>query len=117
MLFRSILLMHTLLLGCASVSAAPDFPLKVSDNHRHFMDQQGKRYFVMGDTPWFPQKPPTEDVCRVMDDRQAKGFTTLFLEFLDHTHMPSRDVHGNVSFEPEKDTTNPSRLTGAMRTK
>lgn len=114
MLFRSILLMRTLLLGCASVSAAPDFPLKVS---RHLMDQQGKRYFVMGDRPWFLQKPPTEQVRRVMDDRQAKGFNTLFLEFLDDTHMPSRDVHGNVSFEPEKDTTNPSRLTGAMRSK
>jgi len=52
-----------------------------------------------------------------MDDRQAKGFNTLFLEFLGDTHTPSRDTHGNVSFKPEKDTTNPSRLTGATRTK
>ncbi len=105
--FLSSFLTLTLLLGCTSVSAAPAFPLKVSDNKRYLVDQQGKPFFVMGDTPWFLQKLPIEDVRRVMDDRQAKGFNTLFLEFLDDSRIPSRDAHGNVSFNPEKDITKP----------
>ena len=83
------------------------FPLKVSESHRHLVDSQGKPFFLLGDTPWFLQKISLEDVRRVMDDRKSKGFNTLFLEILDDSAMPSRDVYGNVAFEPEKDITEP----------
>ena len=97
MLFRSILLTLTLPLGCARVSAAPAFPLKVSDNKRYLVDQQGRPFFVMGDTPWFIQKQKIEDVRMLMDDRIAKGFNTLFLELLDDAHIPPIDAQGNTA--------------------
>jgi hypothetical protein len=83
------------------------FPLRVSSNRRYLVDAQDSPFFVLGDTPWFLQKLPLEDVRRVMDDRKGKGFNTLFLEILDDSHMPSRDAYGNVAFQPETDITRP----------
>jgi hypothetical protein len=82
-------------------------PLRVSENRRYLVDAQGKPFFLLGDTPWFLQKLPVEDVRRVLEDRKAKGFNTLFLEILDDSRLPSRDAYGNVSFEPELDITKP----------
>ena len=93
--------------GLLQLNAAPAFPLKVGDNHRYLVDSNGAPFFVMGDTPWFLQKLPLEEVRRIMDDRKAKGFNTLFLEILDDSAMPSRDANGQVAFEPEKDITKP----------
>ena len=83
------------------------FGLKVSENHRHLVDSKGQPFFLLGDTPWFLQKLPLKDVRWVLEDRKAKGFNTLFLEILDDSRLPSRDAHGNVSFEPELDITKP----------
>ncbi len=83
------------------------FPLKVSENRRYFVDSEGKPFFLLGDTPWFLQKLPLDDVRRVMDDRKSKGFNTLFLEILDDSRLPSRDAYGNVAFQPELDITRP----------
>jgi hypothetical protein len=84
-----------------------EFPLKVAEGRRHLVDARGRPFFVLGDTPWFLQKLPIEDVRRILDDRLAKGFDTLFLEILDDSAMPSRDANGNVAFQPEKDITRP----------
>ncbi len=89
------------------VLAEPAFPLKVSDNKRHLVDQQGRPFFVLGDTPWFIQKQKIEDVRMLMDDRIAKGFNTLFLELLDDEHIPPIDAQGNTAFDPETDITKP----------
>jgi hypothetical protein len=83
------------------------FPLKVSENHRYLVDSKGKPFFLLGDTPWFLQKLPLEDVRQVLDDRKAKGFNTLFLEILDDSRLPSRDAYGHVAFEPELNITRP----------
>jgi hypothetical protein len=83
------------------------FPLKVSGNRRYLVDSMGKPFFLLGDTPWFLQKLPLEDVRRVLEDRKAKGFNTLFLEILDDSRLPSRDAYGNVAFQPELDITKP----------
>jgi hypothetical protein len=87
--------------------SAPAFPLKVSGGRRHLEDAAGKPFFVLGDTPWFLQKLPIEDVRRIMDDRKAKGFNTLFLEILDDSRMPSRDAQGRTAFDPETDIARP----------
>src|SRR5277367_4377820 len=83
------------------------FPLKVAGNRRHLVDSEGRPFFVLGDTPWFLQRLPIDAVRRVMDDRRAKGFNTLFLEILDDSRIPSRDAQGEVAFQPETDITRP----------
>jgi hypothetical protein len=84
------------------------FPLKVSENRRHLADQKGTPFFVMGDTPWFIQKLKIEDARRLMDDRVAKGYNTLFLELLDDSRIPSVDGYGNAAFQTDTDITRPS---------
>ncbi len=91
----------------ARAVATTAFPLAVSADRRHLVDQKGRPFFVMGDTPWFIQKAPIEGVRHVMDDRKRKGYNTLFLAFLDDLRLPSRDAHGNLSFDPETDITKP----------
>jgi len=83
------------------------FPLRTSENRRYLVDSRGKPFFLLGDTPWFLQRLPLEDVRRVLEDRKAKGFNTLFLEILDDSRLPSRDAYGNVAFQPELDITKP----------
>ena len=91
----------------AVLDAAPAFPLKVRNNHRFLVDSNDAPFFVMADTPWFLQKLRLEEVRRIMDDRLAKGFNSLFLEILDDSAMPSRDAYGHVAFDPDKDITKP----------
>jgi len=90
-----------------SGSSGIAFPLRISENRRYLVDSRGKPFLLLGDTPWFLQKLPLGDVRRVLEDRKAKGFNTLFLEILDDSRLPSRDAYGNVSFEPELDITRP----------
>jgi hypothetical protein len=101
----SFLMVPAALLPGADGKAA--FPLKVSEDHRFLVDQTGKPFFVMGDTPWFIQKLKLDDANLLMDDRLAKGFNTLFLELLDDSRIDSRDGYGNPAFSPETDITKP----------
>ena len=90
-----------------AADAKPAFPLRLSENRRHLVDQQGKPFFILADTPWFIQKLKIEDVRMLMDDRVAKGFNGLFLEVLDDSRIPSRDGYGNVAFQTDTDITRP----------
>ncbi len=83
----------------------PAFPLKVSENRRHLVDQHGKPFFILADTPWFIQKLQIEDVRMLMDDRVAKSFNGLVLEVLDDSRIPSR--YGNAAFQTATDITRP----------
>jgi hypothetical protein len=106
--FGSIALAPLLLAATGDAgSGTIEFPLKVSQNRRYLVDSRGKPFFLLGDTPWFLQRLPLEDVRRVLEDRKAKGFNTLFLEILDDSRLPSRDAYGNVAFEPPLDITRP----------
>jgi hypothetical protein len=106
---QSVAIVLMLLGGLLAKSPAADssFPLRVSDNHRYLVDAKGRPFFVLGDTPWFLQKVRIEEVRRIMDDRKAKGFNTLFLEILDDSALPSRDAYRNVAFDPPLDITRP----------
>jgi hypothetical protein len=89
----------------SGAEAAPQ--LRISDNHRYLVDQDGRPFFLLADTPWFLQKLPIEDIRRILDDRKAKGFNALFLEILDDSRLPSKDALGHVAFQPELDITRP----------
>jgi hypothetical protein len=104
---RSLLPVLIVASAWTALAAGPAFPLKVSDNHRYLVDQDGKPFFVMGDTPWFIQKQKIEEVRMIMDDRVARGFNTLFLELLDDSNIPSIDAQGNHAFDPDTDITKP----------
>src|SRR5262245_49923285 len=52
--------------------------LKVSPNGRHFVDQEGKPFFYLGDTCWLLfQRLNKEEVEEYLKDRAGKGFTVI----------------------------------------
>src|SRR5678815_792307 len=106
-LHLALLFLITLSPSMSADEAKPAYPLKVSPNRRYLIDQKGRPFFVLGDTPWFIQKQKMEDVRMLMDDRVAKGYNTLFLELLDDEHIPPIDGQGNKAFSPETDITKP----------
>lgn len=54
------------------------FPLKLSDNHRYLVDQAGKPFLMVGDTPQGLMGRLTEqDAEYYFADREAHGFNTL----------------------------------------
>lgn len=50
--------------------------LKVSENKRYLVKQDGEPFFYLGDTAWaLLQRLTREETDRYMEDRASKGFT------------------------------------------
>jgi Protein of unknown function (DUF4038)/Putative collagen-binding domain of a collagenase len=61
-----------------TAAAQAAFPLKLSDNHRYLVDQNGKPFLMVGDTPQGLMGRLTEqDAEYYFADREAHGFNTL----------------------------------------
>ena len=53
----------------------PVYPIKVSDNGRYFIDQQGKPVFWLGTTQWqLFREYKIEDACTILERTADKGF-------------------------------------------
>ncbi len=70
------------LAACGVVAHAagpkPSFPVKISENRRHLVDQRGVPFLYHADTPWLLfYRPTLAEVDQYLTDRQAKGFTAL----------------------------------------
>jgi hypothetical protein len=61
-----------------TVSAQAAFPLKLSENHRYLVDEDGKPFLMVGDTPQGLMGRLTEQEAEYyFADREAHGFNTL----------------------------------------
>jgi len=61
-----------------SASAQTAFPLKLSENHHYLVDQKGKPFLMVGDTPQGLMGQLTEqEADYYFADREAHGFNTL----------------------------------------
>jgi hypothetical protein len=61
-----------------AANAQAAYPLKLSDNHRYLVDQNGKPFFMVGDTPQgLIGRLSEQDVDYYFADREAHGFNTL----------------------------------------
>jgi hypothetical protein len=69
--------------------------LKVSDNRRFLVHDDGTPFFYLGDTAWeLLHRCTLEEIERYLADRAAKGFTviqTVVLAELDGLHTPNRN--------------------------
>ncbi len=67
-------------LAAVAVSAAAQasYPLKVSESHRYLVDQNGKPFLIVGDTPQgLMGRLSEQDAEYYFADREAHGFNTL----------------------------------------
>lgn len=73
---RRGLLSLMLFAACAVCAAAPR--LRVSDNHRFLVYEDGRPFFYLGDTAWeLFHRLNREDSEHYLKDRAAKGFTVI----------------------------------------
>jgi hypothetical protein len=67
-----------LALAASSASAAPLPRLKVSDNRRFLVTEDGRPFFYLGDTAWeLFHRLNREEATRYLEDRAKKGFTVV----------------------------------------
>ena len=70
------LLLLMLFAACAVSAATPR--LRVSDNHRFLVFEDGRPFFYLGDTAWeLFHRLNREETERYLKDRAAKGFTVI----------------------------------------
>ncbi len=68
----------SLVAGARTTMAQAAYPLKLSENHRYLVDQNGKPFFMVGDTPQgLIGRLSEQDVDYYFADREAHGFNTL----------------------------------------
>src|SRR5512136_1048300 len=69
-----------LVLGCAVLSgfAQPAPRLKIADNHRFIVFEDGRPFFYLGDTAWeLFHKLSREEADRYLETRARQGFTVI----------------------------------------
>jgi hypothetical protein len=78
-----------------SATASPasfSFPAAVSANHRYLLDQHGKPYLIVGDSPQcMSAQLSTEDMAYFFADRQAHGFNLAWVNLLCGTYTRGRE--------------------------
>jgi hypothetical protein len=111
---RTLLLRSLLALCGASLTAAdapPVFPLKISENRRHLVDQQGTPFLYQADTPWILFIKPTESEAKEnITRRREQGFTALQVTLTGFLGMTNRA--GELPFAgtpPEQDFAKPNQ--------
>jgi hypothetical protein len=71
--------------GKAEMAKQPVFPLRVSENRRHFVSADGKPFPVIGDSSWsLIAQLGEEAVVRYLDDRRARGFNSILVNLIEH---------------------------------
>ena len=105
------------LLFTAIVSAQPvDFshgPLRVSDNQRYLVHEDGTPFFYLGDTAWeLFHRLNREEANRYLENRAAKGYTVIQAVAL--AEIDGLNVPNPYGFRPleENDPTRPLVLPG-----
>jgi hypothetical protein len=102
---RSFVILAVLVASNCAFTAEPEFPLKVSENRRHLMDQRGVPFLYHADTPWMIFTKLTEaEAKEYIARRKDQGFTVLQVQLTGFLGMTN--LAGELPFEgkpPEQD--------------
>lgn len=68
------------LLGWSLTLNAASGPIRVSENRRYFVDEQGKPFYFLADTQWeLFRRYSFDDAKLILENRKAKGFTVVMV--------------------------------------
>jgi len=93
-------------------STATDLRLRISNNGRYLVDQQGQPFLVVGDSPWsLIVQLDDEDMERYLSDRQQRGFNSIIVNLLEHKFCttPPRTRSGVAPFNKAGDFSTPNK--------
>ena len=104
----------TALLACAVLStglkaAGVSYPIRVSENGRHFVDGKGQPFFFHADTGWHLfEKLTREEVERYLENRRQKGFNTVQVQLLAETREDATNALGAAPLLTKHDLSTPN---------
>ena len=100
---KKILIIFLALANVFLINSQPHFPLKISENRRYFIDQDGEPFLYHADTGWqiFTQLT-TDEAIEYMSFRKAQGFNTIQVQLVMSPEQINRygqkPFHGDVDF-------------------
>ena len=102
-----MLWLSLLLSVAATAQTTYQFPLQVSQNGRHLVDQQRTPFFYQADTPWFLfYKLSLPEIEEYVDQRRAQGFNAL--QIMLTGARDSVNLYGVGPFRNQDDLTQPN---------
>ena len=110
MIYIKHVILSILAVAC-SASASPVFPLKVSENNRYLVDQQGKPFLIHGDSPWeIIWQLTKEEASEYLDHRANQDFNTVLVNLIpdklsDNNHPYTKNRYGFMPFKNPEDFT------------
>jgi hypothetical protein len=89
--------------------AAPAFPLTISTNNRHLVDQNGVPFLVNGDTPWSLMTGISKsDAEFYLENRRQKGFNAILVNLIEHYYNGPVNQEGEAPFTTAGDFSTPN---------
>jgi len=77
------------------------YPLKISDNKRFLVDQNGSPFLLQGEAAWsLIARATREEVETYLKNRSEKGFNTVLVNVLEHwfSEKPPENLYGDEPF-------------------
>jgi len=85
------------------------FPLKISANRRHLVDQNDRPFLVHGDTAWSLISALSEaEVEHYLSDRATRGFNAIIVNLIEHKFNGPFTRHGQHPFTQPEDLSKPN---------
>ena len=84
----------------AAPPAAAAFPLRVASSQRHLVDQNGRQFLMVGDTPWSLMTGTTKAEAEAyLEDRRQRGFNAIIVNIIEHYYNGPINKEGNAPFQ------------------
>jgi hypothetical protein len=96
-----------LLINIALAQDVTKFPLKVSDNKRHLVDQNNKPFLINADAGWWAfTKVSVDESVEYMKMRKAQGFNSIQVQLTPQINV--KNLNGDLPFLGDNDFTQPN---------
>jgi hypothetical protein len=103
------ILLLTLLVWSHPGFAAEPYPLRVSSDHRHLIDQDGKQFLVQGDAAWsLISALSKEEAEKYLEARRRQGFNAIIVNLIEHHFNGPVDRYGDGPFMTAGDFSSPN---------
>jgi len=87
------------------------YPLKISNNKRYLVDQEGNPFFLQGEAPWsLIVEVSKEDAEIYLANRRKKRFNAILVNLIEHAFCkdPPKNYYGEDPFTKPGDFTTPN---------
>jgi hypothetical protein len=92
-----------------TASTSFSFPLRISENHRYLVDQNGAPFLIHGDTSWSIITAITEgEASLYLQNRADKGFNALIINLIEHKFNGPLTRNGDHPFIDPFDVSTPN---------